>query len=237
MKILFEDNFNYTGKPDSTKWGYETGNGNDGFGNQESQYYTDSIKNAYVSNGSLKIVSLNEEIEGFHYTSARLNTYGKFSFTYGKVEILAKIPKGLGSWAALWMLPDSLRNGAIWPDSGEIDIMESVGHNQDVVHCSLHSKKYNHIINTQKTFFKPIENASDDFHLYAVDWQKEFIAFYYDDVEVARFARNGENFEGYPFTTPFHLILNTAVGGSWGGKIDKASLPYIFEIKSVRVTE
>ncbi len=240
MKIVFEDNFDYTGKPDPTKWDYEIGN-NNGFGNNESQYYTNRLDNAIVEDGKLKIIAHKEEYEGFHYTSARLVTYSKFSLKYGRIDVRAKLPKGLGSWPAIWMLSDGRKEGVRWPLCGEIDIMEHVGHNQDMVHISLHSETYNHMHNTQHTHFETVGNVSDMFHVYSCDWTEEYIAFSYDNREVARFYKYGEGLDstenGWPFDQKFYLILNIACGGNWGKTIDDSALPYVMEIDYVRMSQ
>jgi len=135
--MVWSDEFNYTGLPDTRKWNYEVGN-NGGWGNNELQYYTsEKRENARVENGMLIIEARKEKIDTFNYTSARLVTKNKASWQYGKIEVSAKIPAGLGSWPAIWMLTDSMK---AWPDDGEIDIMEHVGFNQGYIHASIHVK-------------------------------------------------------------------------------------------------
>lgn len=188
--IIFEDNFSTDGAPDSSKWEYETGN-NNGFGNNELEYYTNSIDNSFISNNILNIVAKKEEIEGFHYSSARLTSYGKFSFLYGRVDVLAKMPVGVGSWPAIWMLPDSIRTGVPWPLCGEIDISEVVGKTPNVNQVSLHSDTYNWMKLEQKTHIESIAGLSDAFHLYSVDWKEDSITFLVDDIVIVKFNKGG----------------------------------------------
>src|ERR1700750_637945 len=146
-KLIWNDEFNGKGLPDSLKWNYDVGG--DGYGNQEAQFYTKNrLENARMEGGNLIIEARKENWDKNQYTSARLLTKGKFSFQYGTVEIRAKLPKGRGSWPAIWMMSEKMKE---WPDDGELDIMEHVGFNQGFVHASVHTKKYNHIQGTQKT--------------------------------------------------------------------------------------
>ncbi|MDP3462945.1 MAG: glycoside hydrolase family 16 protein, partial [Bacteroidales bacterium] len=142
------DEFDYTGLPDSAKWGYDIGG--HGWGNNELQYYTDRIENSEVGNGILTITARKETIENNNYTSARLVSRTKGDILYGRVEVKAKIPAGKGTWPAIWMLPTDWEYGG-WPDSGEIDIMEHVGYDQDMIHMSTHCKAYYWRLNNQKT--------------------------------------------------------------------------------------
>lgn len=233
-KLVWSDEFDYEGKPNPEKWGYECGG--HGWGNNESQYYSDRIENAYVKDGQLHIQALKEEYEKNSYTSARLSTYGIASWQYGKIVVRAKLPKGKGTWPAIWMLSNGIREGVGWPLCGEIDIMEHVGKDQDMIHFSLHSKNHNHKINTQLTKFLPIDRVSESFHDYAIEWTEDKIEFLVDDVPHACFNKGTkETVEDWPFDQPFYLILNVAVGGFWGGKIDDQMLPQEMRIEFVRV--
>ena len=189
--VIFEDNFSTNGAPDSSKWIHETGNDN-GFGNDELEYYTNSISNSFVSNNTLNIVARKEEVGGFHYTSARMTTSGKFSFLYGKVDVLAKMPVGFGSWPAIWMLSDSITNGSVgWPDCGEIDIAEVVGKKPNFTQVSLHSGGYNRMKPEQKTHIEPWAGLSDDFHLYSMDWKEDSITFLVDNTVIVKYNKSG----------------------------------------------
>lgn len=238
-KLIWSDEFNNEGLPDSLKWNYKYGG--QGFGNNEKQFYLEkSLENSFVKNGKLHIVALKKDIENRHYTSARLTTYNRFVLQYGKIEVMAKLPKGKGTWPAIWMLPESLRKKEeAWPLCGEIDIMEHVGKDPNMVHVSLHSKEYNHIKNTQITHFDRIPDVFNNFHLYGIEWTPEFIKFYIDN-KLFFEAKKGENGmistnEGWPFDKPYFLILNLAIGGNWGGDIDDTIFPSEMLVDYVRI--
>ena len=231
---IWADEFDYTGAPDPSKWGYDIG-GN-GWGNNELQYYTNSTDNAHVENGKLIITAKRENYSGKEYTSARLITKGKGDFLFGRFEIKAKLPAGKGTWPATWMLPTDWAYGG-WPKSGEIDIMEHVGYDPNVVHISTHTEAYNHIKNTQKTATRTVENAMTEFHIYRVDWTPYAVRGYIDGVQIFEHANEGKGFTTYPFDRKFHLLLNIAVGGNWGGVqgVDTSVFPASMEVDYVRV--
>lgn len=238
-KLVWSDEFNYNGLPDSNKWNYEKG-GN-GWGNNEKQFYlSESIENSFVKNGMLNIVALKKDYEKSLYTSAKLTTYKKFSLQYGKVEVMAKLPSGKGTWPAIWMLPESIMNGKEnWPLSGEIDIMEQVGKDPDIVHVSLHSLLYNHVKGTQVTHFDKVPDVSGSFHKYGIEWTQESVSFFIDD-KLFYHSAKGENGrvsanEGWPFDKPYYLILNLAIGGNWGGEIDDTIFPSTMLVDFVRI--
>jgi beta-glucanase (GH16 family) len=230
---VFADEFNYTGLPDPNKWGYDIGGS--GWGNNELQYYTNQLKNAFVANGKLTITAYKEEMEGRSYTSARLITKNKGDIKYGRIEVRAQLPAGLGTWPAIWMLPTDWVYGG-WPSSGEIDIMEHVGYDQDVIHITTHSEKYYFKINTQKSATKKIENASTQYHLYRVDWTPEKITGYIDNELIFTNVNEGTDYKAWPFDQRFHLLLNIAVGGDWGGAkgIDETAFPASMLVDYVR---
>ncbi len=231
------DEFDYEGLPDEDKWGYDVGTGSSGWGNNELQYYTEKrIENARVGNGVLTITAIKEGHEGSAYTSARLVSRGKADFLYGRFEVRAKVPQGVGTWPAAWMLPTDWKYGG-WPASGEIDVLEHVGYDQDRVHISVHTEAYNHVIGTQKTASKKIEKATTEFHLYRVDWTPAYIRGYVDDVQIFNFQNEGSGYKAWPFDQKFHWLLNLAVGGNWGGVegVDEAAFPARMEVDYVRV--
>jgi beta-glucanase (GH16 family) len=239
MELIWNDEFNYSGLPDSTKWNYDVG-GN-GWGNNEKEYYKEkSLENSFVKDGKLHIVGKKEDYGNKNYTSARLTTYPKFSFQYGKVEVRAKLPKGKGTWPAIWMLPNSIRTKAEkWPDCGEIDIMEEVGKDPDFIHTSMHSGIYNFLKNNQYTHFDKVSHTSDRFHLYGIEWTSRSIRFFIDH-KLFYEARKGENGKdtsngGWPYDKPYFLILNLALGGNWGGNIDDSIFPATMEVDYIRV--
>jgi beta-glucanase (GH16 family) len=231
---VWHDEFDYSGRPDPSKWGYDLGG--DGWGNNELQYYTDRIDNASVGDGVLTITERKEVMEDRSYTSARLVSKGKGDFRYGRFEVRAKLPSGRGTWPAIWMLPTDWAYGD-WPKSGEIDIMEHVGFDPDIVHLSVHTEAYNHVINTQKTATRKVPGAMTAFHRYRVDWTPDTIRGYIDDVQTFEFVNEGTGPAAWPFDQRFHLLLNIAVGGNWGGKqgVDDKVFPARMEVDYVRV--
>lgn len=233
-KMVWSDEFNYSGLPDSTKWGYEVGG--HGWGNQELQFYTARRpENARVENGILVIEARRENWEGSAFTSARLVTRDKAEWQYGRIEVKARVPSGLGTWPAIWML--AATDTLVWPDDGEIDIMEHVGHNQGFVHGTIHCKKYYHSIGTQKTDTIYVPDVSDNFHVYAVNWDKDSIRVSMDDSTYFRFGNERTGYDAWPFDNKFFLLLNIAVGGSWGGQkgVDSTIYPRRLEVDYVRV--
>jgi len=238
-KLIWGDEFNYKGLPDSSKWKYDVGG--HGWGNNEKQFYVEnSFENSYVANGKLHIVALKKEYEKLNYTSAKLTTWRKFALQYGKVEVMAKLSRGIGSWPAIWMLPESIRkNEEKWPLCGEIDIMEHVGKDPNVIHASLHTQLYNHMKGTQITHFDSLQNVFDIFHKYGIEWTKDAITFFIDDKIFFKSAKGQDgrivSNEGWPFDKPYYLILNLAIGGNWGGEIDDTIFPNEMQIDFVRI--
>lgn len=232
--LVWSDEFNQNGLPDSAKWSYDTGD--HGWGNNEKQLYTRAdTANAIIKNGLLNIIAREAPGSG-QYTSARLVSKHKGDWLYGRIEVSAKLPPGRGLWPAIWMLPTNPEYGG-WPASGEIDIMEHVGYDPDSVFTTVHTKAFNHIINTQKTSGFTVPHPYDQFHQYAIEWDRDKINFLVDDQLQLSFPNSGKGFEEWPFDRPFHLILNLAVGGNWGGKkgIDQTVFPGIMQVDYVRV--
>jgi len=241
-RLVWSDEFNYTGLPDPAKWGYDVGA--HGWGNKELQSYTDRRKeNARVENGVLIIEARRDGSEAQPYSSARLVTKGKGDWTYGRVEIRAKLPSGRGTWPAIWMLPTQRNYGAgYWPDNGEIDIMEHVGYDPDVIHASAHTKAYHHSISTQKTAKTRVDSARSEFNVYSVEWTPEEIRWYVNGRQYFKFNNErlsspAADYRHWPFDKPFHLLLNLAVGGNWGGAegVDDSIWPQRMEVDYVRV--
>jgi beta-glucanase (GH16 family) len=237
-ELVWSDEFDYTGLPDPAKWGYDTGGS--GWGNNELQYYTDD-GNAYADNGILTITARAEQKSDRGYTSARLITKNKGDWLYGKIEVRAKLPTGLGTWPAIWMLPTDWEYGG-WPGSGEIDIMEHVGYDEGRVHATVHTHAYNHESRTQKgNGGVTVENAVSEFHVYGVEWLPDRIRFFIDGDEVYLFTPRKlltvPTYKHWPFDKRFHLLINLALGGDWGGAqgFDTEMLPAVFAIDYVRV--
>jgi beta-glucanase (GH16 family) len=239
-RLVWSDEFDYRGLPDSTKWSYDAGDGCPnlcGWGNQELQFYTERrAENARVEDGHLVIEARREHWQTREYTSARLISKGKGDWTYGRMEVRARLPKGRGTWPAIWMLPTDWAYGG-WPASGEIDIMEHVGYAPDSIFGTIHTQAFNHMMYTQKSGAIVVPDAERAFHVYAIDWTAEKIYFLLDDRVYHTFRNEGTGFEAWPFDRRFHLLLNIAVGGGWGGRhgVDEQIWPQRMEIDYVRV--
>ena len=224
--LVWSDEFNTDGAPDTSKWNYDIGSG--GWGNSELQYYTNSSNNVIVQGGNLKITAKAQLLSGSNYTSARLKSENKFEFHYGKVEFRAKMPTGGGTWPALWMLGQNYATNT-WPSCGEIDVMEHRGNIPNVIHGTLHYPGHsggNGITNTTT-----IADASTQFHIYKAIWTSNSIKFYVDDQLYHSFL----NTSSTPFNSDFFLILNVAMGGTFGGAIDPAFVQSSMEVDYVRV--
>lgn len=238
--LVWADEFDYKGLPDSTRWGYDVGDGCPklcGWGNNEWQYYTaNRSENARVENGHLVIEAHKENIQTREYSSARLISKYKGDWTYGRIEISARLPKGKGVWPGIWMLPTDCKYGG-WPESGEIDIMEHVGYEPDSIFGTVHTKSFNHIIGTQKSGSIASSTLIADFHQYGIEWDSQKIAFLFDGKPYHTFKNTQKSHEDWPFDQRFHLLFNLAVGGNWGGKmgVDTSIWPQRMEIDWVRV--
>jgi beta-glucanase (GH16 family)/glycerophosphoryl diester phosphodiesterase len=233
-KLRWSDEFNDAGLALTKNWSYDVGG--KGWGNNELQYYTDAdTSNAKVIKGNLNITALKAAKDKNEYTSARLVTKNKFDFKYGRVEVRAMLPKGRGLWPAIWALPTEWKYGN-WPKSGEIDIMEHVGYEPDSIYGTVHTEKFNHTINTHVGKALKI-NPYDGYHVYAVEWFKDKIDFFIDDQKYLTFKNNGKGSAYWPFDQDFHIILNMAVGGNWGGKkgVDDSIFPATMKVDYVRV--
>ena len=229
----WSDEFNTDGAPDATKWGYDIGG--TGWGNNELQYYTNGL-NTSVSGGLLKIEARKEFYSGKNYTSARMISKNKGDWIFGRIEVKAMLPKGRGTWPAIWMLPTDWAYGG-WPNSGEIDIMEHVGYDPNKVHITIHTKAYNHTLGTQKSSNTIVNTAFDAFHLYRIDWAPYGIRGYIDNEKIFEFSNPATGSDHWPFDQRFHLLLNIAVGGNWGGLqgVDDSIFPAAMQIDYVRV--
>lgn len=218
---------------DGSKWTFETGGS--GWGNNELQNYT-SGNNATITNGVLSITAKKEPSGGREYSSTRMITRGKGDWLYGRFEVRAKLPRGRGTWPAIWMLYSDNTYGN-WPASGEIDIMEHVGYDPGNVHASVHTSSYNHTRGTQKTAVKNISSATDEYHVYRVDWTPFAVRAFIDDVQYFEFTNENKGFASWPFDKKFFMILNVAVGGNWGGAqgVDDTVFPASMLVDYVRV--
>lgn len=236
-KLVWSDEFNYSGLPDSTKWDYDTEGNNAGWGNKEAQIYTvANLNNAHVENGVLNITAIHENVDDKEFTSARLMS--KADWKYGKIEVSAKLPTARGTWSAIWTMPEGWSfNDGNWPDVGEIDIMEHVGHNTGVVHASAHSKDYQWQKGTQKTATIFVPEVSEKFHSYTMEWDKNIMKAYVDDSLYFEYKNEGLGVSKWPYDKHLYLLINLAVGGVWGNVngIDTTAFPQTMEVDYVRI--
>lgn len=252
-ELVWSDEFDYAGLPDSTRWDYEQGF----VRNEELQFYTRArLENARVEEGRLVIEGRQEawpnpafspEADSAdwqrawpeaRYTSAALHTAGKAEWTYGRIEVMARLPHGRGTWPAIWTLGGSLARGeAGWPECGEIDIMEYVGFQPDTVHGTIHTGKFNHVMRTHKGSVLALPTAEEEFHLYAIEWDSTKIDFFVDSTQYFTFENDGSGADAWPFDQPQYLILNLAIGGGWGAAqgMDESIFPQRMEVDYVRV--
>lgn len=243
--LVWSDEFDGT-EIDDTKWSFDLADGCQlgpnlcGWGNNELQYYTDRPENAKVSDGNLIITAINESpayLGEFEYTSARMVTKNKGDWKFGRVDVRAKMPIGQGLWGAIWMLPtDEVYGG--WPRSGEIDIMEYLGHQPNRMISTIH---YGHDFwrFTSNELFLNSGDFHNDFHVFTVIWSETCLNFYVDGVQVGSpFSPTTTLPTTWPFDQNFHLLLNLAVGGNLPGNPDgTASFPQRMEVDYVRVYE
>ncbi len=240
LRLVWSEEFNYSGLPDTTKWSYDAGDGCPnlcGWGNNELQHYnTHRRENARVENGHLVIEAHREKTGTREYSSARVLSKHKGDWTYGRVVVRAKLPKGTGVWPAIWMLSTDWAYGG-WPQSGEIDIMENVGYSPDSIFGAIHTERFNHLQGTQVVSGVRSTTLSSEFHEYSIEWDADKIDFFFDNQKYQTFHNKHEGMGAWPFDRDFHLILNIAVGGNWGGKmgVDTSIWPQQMLVDYVRV--
>ena len=237
--LVWSDEFDGT-QLDPTRWTPQEGDGCDfgicGWGNNELQWY--QAENAVVGNGLLTITARKESAGGKQYTSARLRTYRKGDWTYARVEFRAKLPVGQGLWPAVWMLPTDNVYGE-WAASGEIDIVELVGHEPATVHGTLHyGGEWPDNRSSGDSYTLPSGTFADDFHTFALEWEEGVIRWYVDG-ELYQTQRQWTTDVGVypaPFDERFHLLVNVAVGGDWPGSPDASTtFPKTLEMDWIRV--
>jgi beta-glucanase (GH16 family) len=222
--------------------------------NDEDQAYTIREKNVRIEDGMLVIEAHKEEYEGAEYTSGRIHTEGKGDFLYGRFEVRAKLPRGQGTWAAIWMLPSDPYKYATtcepgedwqgsatcdaWPNSGEIDIMEHVGYQMGHVHGTVHNEAYYWLKWEQRKGRILLDDLADEFRVYALEWSPERIDVLVDDTHYFSYMNEGTGWNSWPYDHPYNLILNLAVGGAWGragGPIDDSIFPQKMYVDYARV--
>jgi beta-glucanase (GH16 family) len=226
-KLVWSDEFEGSGQVDSKRWTFEEGQ----IRNKEAQLYTTS--NVRRENGILVIEARRDSAK---ITSSSVTTEGRQSWTYGRVEVRAKLPTGRGTWPAIWMLGAN-RKEVGWPACGEIDIMENVGFDPDIIHANIHTKAYNHVKKTGRGAKITIPNPHSGFHVYSVEWTAEKMDFLVDGKKYFTYANEKTGPDVWPFDKPQYLILNLAIGGAWGGQkgVDESIFPQRFEVDYVRV--
>ncbi len=239
-KLVWSDEFSTTGAPDTTRWNYDLGDGCPnvcGWGNNELEYYTNEPKNVRIENDKLIIEAHKDSVGGKGFTSTRIVSKFKGDWRYGRIEVKAKLPRGKGTWPAIWMLSTEWKYGG-WPASGEIDIMEHVGFDPGVVHGTIHTESYNHNKKTQKEGKITVADVQDTFHVYAIDWSENKMDFYVDEKLYHSVIKGtNDSYKEWPFDQKYHLIMNLAVGGFWGGMqgVDESIWPQKMEVDYVRV--
>ncbi len=249
---VWGDEFDYTGPPDPKKWSFNVWPA--GKVNGEEQAYTARQKNVRVEQGRLVIEAHKEEYAKASYTSGRIHSARKGDLLYGRIEVRAKLPAGQGTWPALWMLPTApftyattCTEGAdwqgssvcdAWPNSGEIDIMEHVGYDMNRVHGTVHTKSYYWVNGEQRKASVEAEMVDQRFHVYAMEWSPDRIDVFYDDAIYFTYLNDGGDWRSWPFDHPFHLVMNVAVGGGWGGAggpTDASAFPTAMLVDYVRL--
>jgi beta-glucanase (GH16 family) len=233
--LAWNDEFSGT-TLDGSVWNQEVGNGSGGWGNNELEYYTSSTKNTFVSNGNLIIEARKEPISGFNYSSGRMTTQGKKSFTFGRIDIRAKLPVSKGLWPALWMLGSNITSTP-WPACGEIDIMELVGTFPARTHGTMHWKP---VVGTNTNiggmYNLSSGNFSQQFHVFSIIWSQDQIKWLLDDQLFFTGTKADVGAANYPFNAPEFFIFNVAVGGNWPGSPDAGTeFPQRMFVDYVRV--
>lgn len=233
--LVWHDEFNEK-TLDTTNWNYETGTGGNGWGNNELEYYTSRPQNVFLSGGNLIIEARKESYSGSNYTSARITTQGKQQFTYGRIDIRAKLPVQTGMWPALWMLGSNISSVG-WPQCGETDIMELIGKNSQQVVGSFHWKKTDGSEGTfNNTYSLTSGDFSQHFHVFSLLWGQDSLQILVDDIPYVKAARADLTNGTYPFDSPFFFIFNVAVGGNWPGPPDNTTqFPQRMFVDYVRV--
>lgn len=232
-ELVMQDEFDTDGPPDSTIWNFDIGNGTNGWGNGELQYYTARTDNVKVANGYLLISALKESYEGASYTSSRLLTKGLLEQTYGRFEARILLPYGQGIWPAFWLL--GADDQQTWPQIGEIDIMEYRGQEPTKISGSVHGPGYSGSESVTKSFTLPNDRFDTDFHVFGIEWGPEYINYYVDDVLYNQITPKDVNGE-WVFDRPFYILINMAVGGNYvGAPNSETTFPQIMLVDYVRV--
>jgi beta-glucanase (GH16 family) len=241
-KIVWQDEFLVNGAPNPDFWVYDIGNGDTqgipGWGNNERQFYTDRPENVVVEDGILKITALKESFSGADYTSARILTKGKYQKKYGRFEAKIKLPWGQGLWPAFWLLGDDSNGTEIWPQIGEIDVMEYRGQQPTIVHGSIHGPGYSGGGAITKSYELLNGRFDTDYHIFGIEWGPRYINYYVDDVLYNQITPNDVDGEWVFDNNEFYIILNVAVGGTFVGEPGPNTVyPQTMLVDYVRVYE
>jgi beta-glucanase (GH16 family) len=235
-ELVWQDEFDTEGAVNSNNWTHEIGTGTNGWGNNELEYYTDRSENATVQNGLLVISAKNEEFNGSSYTSARIITKGKFEQTHGRFEARIKLPSGQGIWPAFWLLGDDSNGSEIWPQIGEIDIMENVGDEPTKIFGTVHGPGYSGGESIGKSYELQNDRFDAGFHVFGIEWGQNYINYYVDDVLYNQITPDDVTGEWVFNDGPFYIILNVAVGGSYPGSPNASTVfPQNMLVDYVRV--
>lgn len=235
-QLVMQDEFDTNGAPNPSLWSYNIGTGNNGWGNNELQYYTDRPENIVVENGMLKITAIQELYMGAGYTSARILSKGKFEKKYGRFEARIKLPWGKGIWPAFWMLGAN-SDTVVWPQCGEIDIMEYIGSNPTTAFGTVHGPGYSGAESISKSYSLLNDRFDNDFHIFGIEWGENYINYYIDDVLYNQITPEDVPGE-WVFNEPFYIILNMAVGGNLPGPPNSQTVfPQTMLIDYIRVYE
>lgn len=240
--LVFEDDFNTDGPLNSDVWGYDIGDGSaqgiPGWGNNELQYYTDRPENVTIENGALHITARQESFMGSNYTSARVLTKAKYQRTFGRFEARIKLPWGQGIWPAFWLLGDDDNGSQVWPQIGEIDIMEYRGQEPTIVHGSVHGPGYSAGNAVTKEFELAGDRFDTGYHIFGIEWGPDYINYYVDDVLYQQITPDDVPGEWVFNDNEFYIIMNVAVGGSFVGPPSNATVfPQTMMVDYVRVYE
>ncbi|MFN1834433.1 family 16 glycosylhydrolase [Balneola sp. MJW-20] len=240
-EIAWQDEFDRDGTLDPENWTYDIGTGQEifgrpGWGNNEQQYYTDRPENVKVEDGNLLITAREESFEGSSYTSARILTKGLFERTFGRFEARIQLPFGQGIWPAFWLLGDDSNGTVVWPQIGEIDIMEYRGQEPQVIHGSVHGPGYSGGNAVSESYALNGGRFDTEYHIFAIEWGPDFIHYFVDDVLYNTITPEDVNGEWVFNDNSFYIILNVAVGGSFVGPPSPSTpFPQTMKVDYVRV--
>lgn len=240
-EIIWQDEFDGSGSINTDLWSFDIGTGEEifgqpGWGNNERQYYTDRSENITIEDGMLHITAREESFQGSNYTSAKILTRGKFETTFGRFEARIKLPFGQGIWPAFWLLGDDSNGTVVWPQIGEIDIMEYRGQEPTIIHGSVHGPGYSAGNAVTDTYRLTDGRFDSDFHVFAIEWSTNSIKYYVDDVLYNEITPSDTNGEWVFNDNSFYIILNVAVGGTFvGPPSDQTPFPQTMMVDYVRV--